>query len=492
MTAASLQQHPPPATVQTDEHHNQDIGEDAVYQGIDIATLSIDISPFEIPRINATETQLQNVTWTENRKNFTISTSSPITAVDWYMLPDGRLVVDVINAINASEQNSHDISSGSIYAVRLGQNVINNENVARVVFDITAPTIYSVRISDDRRQITVSFEENHISSVVHTVEGLSDTLIITGTIAPYVQASPRHLPNQLIIDLPWSTIANDINVPIVNGGHVTGIHLSQVDSDNSRITVDLHSHRVFSVTHVGNATIINLFEPTYRNILFNAATETLEIKRPRDGFSATQIQSADNYLNLCYEITLSGDFSDFFGFGDFVVNYGSLSKIVINTTNGRTTMTINTNRIMAFIITESTDSIYIRPVHPREKYPRIVFIDPGHGGTDPEAVHHGMRESDLNLQISELVIQMLLEDGLVRPYSARHSDISVSLATRTAQANDLADIFVSIHNNAAANVAAHGTETLYWVHPDEPTNFNSRDMAEIFQRNLVETLNSND
>jgi N-acetylmuramoyl-L-alanine amidase len=77
-----------------------------------------------------------------------------------------------------------------------------------------------------------------------------------------------------------------------------------------------------------------------------------------------------------------------------------------------------------------------------------IVIDPGHGGTSPGAVYHGLQEKNVVLQIS-----LLASDALrLRGYEVvltRDDDSDVSLMKRCEIANFVrADIFVSVHCNA--------------------------------------------
>jgi N-acetylmuramoyl-L-alanine amidase len=89
-----------------------------------------------------------------------------------------------------------------------------------------------------------------------------------------------------------------------------------------------------------------------------------------------------------------------------------------------------------------------------------VVLDPGHGGTDPGAIGpSGLREKDVTLDIAERVAPLLMRDGL-RVLLTRDDDRFIPLEDRTARANAFpADLFVSIHCNAAENHARHGVET---------------------------------
>ena len=91
---------------------------------------------------------------------------------------------------------------------------------------------------------------------------------------------------------------------------------------------------------------------------------------------------------------------------------------------------------------------------------RIVALDPGHGGSDPGAIGGaGVREKDVTLAIAELAAKALASQG-VTAVLTRDSDRYVSLEERTARANAAgADLFVSIHCNAAETHAKRGVET---------------------------------
>ncbi|WP_078392322.1 N-acetylmuramoyl-L-alanine amidase [Shouchella patagoniensis] len=79
-----------------------------------------------------------------------------------------------------------------------------------------------------------------------------------------------------------------------------------------------------------------------------------------------------------------------------------------------------------------------------------IFLDPGHGGSDPGAVGNGLQEKTLNLTIALRIRDMLLaEYQNVEVRMSRTGDTAVSLTQRTNLANSWgADYFMSIHINA--------------------------------------------
>jgi len=94
---------------------------------------------------------------------------------------------------------------------------------------------------------------------------------------------------------------------------------------------------------------------------------------------------------------------------------------------------------------------------------RRIVIDPGHGGHDPGAVSpSGTREKDIVLQIGLNLAQKIRRELGIDAVMTRSTDVFIELQERTAIANKVgADLFVSIHANAALNRVANGIETYY-------------------------------
>lgn len=91
---------------------------------------------------------------------------------------------------------------------------------------------------------------------------------------------------------------------------------------------------------------------------------------------------------------------------------------------------------------------------------KLVALDAGHGGSDPGAIGpSGVREKDITLAVAKLAAKALAQNGIAAILT-RDSDRYVSLEERTARANASgADLFVSIHCNAAERPAKRGVET---------------------------------
>lgn len=77
-----------------------------------------------------------------------------------------------------------------------------------------------------------------------------------------------------------------------------------------------------------------------------------------------------------------------------------------------------------------------------------VYIDPGHGGTDPGAIGNGLVEKVWNLEVA-LKLEKKLKDLGHQVKMSRRTDKGLSLSARAADANKWgADVFISIHFNA--------------------------------------------
>jgi len=99
-----------------------------------------------------------------------------------------------------------------------------------------------------------------------------------------------------------------------------------------------------------------------------------------------------------------------------------------------------------------------------------IFIDAGHGGNDSGAVGNGLQEKNLTLNIANRIRTKLNEYENVQVRMSRTSDQSVSLAQRTTNANSWgADVYVSVHINAAGSSSAGGFESFIYPNVGQRT-----------------------
>jgi len=94
---------------------------------------------------------------------------------------------------------------------------------------------------------------------------------------------------------------------------------------------------------------------------------------------------------------------------------------------------------------------------------RRIVVDPGHGGHDPGAVGpSGLQEKEVVLAVGLRLRELLRDELGLDVVMTRSTDVFIPLEERTAIANKVnADLFLSVHANAAANRNANGIETYY-------------------------------
>ena len=123
---------------------------------------------------------------------------------------------------------------------------------------------------------------------------------------------------------------------------------------------------------------------------------------------------------------------------------------------------IRTSRDSNFMQKKTYDNLQLPNVK-QNKF--SVVIDPGHGGPDPGAVGiGGIRETDVVLEVSKIVKELLSEKG-IKVSLTRKSEVDLDLPPRVSFANNIdADVFVSIHANASRGKRKdiNGLETFYY------------------------------
>ena len=96
---------------------------------------------------------------------------------------------------------------------------------------------------------------------------------------------------------------------------------------------------------------------------------------------------------------------------------------------------------------------------------KVIVLDAGHGGDDPGAINGSLKEKNIVLSIAQKAGKELQGRGY-KVYYTRSKDKFINLRDRMKYANDkAADLFISIHANAAPNktkaATMHGIETFF-------------------------------
>ena len=120
---------------------------------------------------------------------------------------------------------------------------------------------------------------------------------------------------------------------------------------------------------------------------------------------------------------------------------------------------------------------------------KVIYLDPGHGGTDPGAVYKDIYEKDITLSICKKLKEVLELEGAI-VYMTRYDDYDLSNSTYNRKRNDLnnrakvineskADMYISIHLNSINSSTWRGAQVFY-----DDVNKNNKELAQILQSSL--------
>jgi N-acetylmuramoyl-L-alanine amidase len=145
-------------------------------------------------------------------------------------------------------------------------------------------------------------------------------------------------------------------------------------------------------------------------------------------------------------------------------------------------------------------SLKLNSVFSSDLKDKVIVIDPGHGGVDPGAQNSGIKEKDLNLDIS-LRLRKVLESKGCKVILTREEDKDFFLPgfvlgrmAKRAELNQRinlasennADLFISVHANSFPQRNTYGMETYYHI-----KSAPGKALAELIQEQLTRLQSDN-
>jgi N-acetylmuramoyl-L-alanine amidase len=118
--------------------------------------------------------------------------------------------------------------------------------------------------------------------------------------------------------------------------------------------------------------------------------------------------------------------------------------------------------VLALPLILSAPSVWARPSKAPVKKPfpkpRLIALDPGHGGKDPGALgYNGTKEKGVVIAVARELQKQLLAHNSYRVILTRSTDTYVPLRERVARAQEArADLFLSIHADSHSNAEVRG------------------------------------
>lgn len=254
-------------------------------------------------------------------------------------------------------------------------------------------------------------------------------------------------PRRLQIDFCQSSIAPKGTVPVtIEDGLLQGIQSIQLDPATVRVNLDVEAvstYKIFSLNDPFRV-IVDIHGP--QKII--TASKTLPVLEPeriaareKDPVPALAPQGKKTTRNSRQE-TAAAD-----GDGEGIILQGRGKKIP-------GTIVASGKNIPAAAGLSLAQQLGLGV--------RRIVIDPGHGGKDPGAMAHGLKEKDIVLQVARKAAEKLKSRYAYDVVLTRDDDRTLALEERTAIANtSKADLFISIHVNAHPRKTTRGIETFF-------------------------------
>lgn len=181
------------------------------------------------------------------------------------------------------------------------------------------------------------------------------------------------------------------------------------------------------------------------------------------GIAESKITDEDRYYKRQILLYLPGDHRKFFEQNPISNTHESVSSIKVSyNSSNQTVITITTDKIQGYNYTVKDNILSLSVGQPSEFYDKIVLLDAGHGGYDPGAIHGSAKEKNINYNVLNIYAKEAFKDSDIKVYFTRVDDTLIDLYDRADYSKETeADLFISVHCNAATNTAARGTSVYY-------------------------------
>ena len=242
-------------------------------------------------------------------------------------------------------------------------------------------------------------------------------------------------------------------------GNIVAVR-SWPSEDNSRVTIEHDGtiqYRHFLLPNP-NRLVMDL-----RNAPLNDVLKSLEGRiQPNDPFikSARVAQFDKETVRLVFDLRQPVSPQVFLL--DPVSEYKYRLVLDAYPKSARKTVTTSTSRSKRSqprqtVSTSSTAKAPAGPVRLNRKV--TIAIDPGHGGEDSGALgYNGSKEKDVVLAIGKRLKRLVDAQPNMHAFLTRNADFFIPLGNRPKKARSAkADLFISIHADAATSSAAHGS-----------------------------------
>ena len=413
-----------------------------------------------------------------------------------FLSASNKLVIDIENSkLNNIENFSipYDmpVMDEIIQRVEYSQ-FTTDPYTSRVVLTLSENIEPKIEKSNENKDTTIYFKEdiikediikediividarNRIESIyVEEVDG-RESLVIKGAKDPKYNTMKLSNPDRIVIDIMDSALVGEqlqnFNYKI---GLVEGVRVSQFIPDNNykstdkivRVVLDIKNGQDnpdVSIVSKDDKLIIYPKEDMWKNMEYKYLNNQalFNIKNSSQTEYEVFYDTEKKELNIEISSTAS-ELPD----GIYSINDRLVKEIIVEKTRRYTNIKISFKQNIAYSLLSRSGDEMISILASRDSNikpgERTIVIDPGHGGKDSGAVAGKIYEKDINLPVSLMLRDALVQNGY-NVIMTREDDRDVGLYDRPIIGNNSnADLFISIHTNASLKPQVKGLEVLY-------------------------------
>ena len=391
---------------------------------------------------------------------------------------------------------SNYINTIGTYANASGQSI-------RMELDLLSTNYtYDIALSADQKTLYVTINYNAITSVTIGTNTEGDYLTLTGIIPLKVNTSQT--TGIVYVDLPYTANSLGDVFASVTGSKYINLFYTVAQADKTQLVIGVKEGYEFYVTENENRYSFLFLTPgssqqqpttpsgTPNQSLDPSACEII-IPKPA-GLTSSMITDEDDYFKNRFVLRLNGDYTSTISSSSIINNAGKVNNISVRLNgNNETEITFLTSKLQGYQYTMDDKNIYVKVGNPRDIYPNIVVLDPGHGGGANGAQYFGTSEKDLNYKILYTLGKKYFnqDTSKLKVYYTRISDVDMSLSNRAGFADQYgADLFVSLHMNASLSRNVVGTEIYYSSNNNSPNRagLTSKILADTFAERIPSKL----
>jgi N-acetylmuramoyl-L-alanine amidase len=437
---------------------------------------------------------------------YVIYTSSPITNVNLDKT-DNILDIEFTKVSFEQIKEYPKVVEGLIDNVELSTKGKNN---SLLKIELANSEIQgTMNLSEDRKIVTINILENYIYGLTVGNDKEGDYIQLETVWEPSIEILEEKMNSSLLLCLPYTN--TDLKIESSNlGDNILSI-VNEKNKNLLTIKLELKSIPDYEVKVKGNKVTIRLKQKEKTEDAVKPGEFGLIVIKKSEGISLKNLTENADIIKKQLEISFDKkiDKQDIYYADGYeykivttknkqiivnqVINRSNAGRNIAVSNNGEETrFTMIFDNYLEYIYSEDKDYIYIKPVTPREKYDKIVVIDPGHGGvSSPGAVYNNVIEQAVNLSYAMKLKKLTDAQEKIKFYYLRFEDIDVSLDDRIAISNGInPDMFISMHCNANDYSYVKGTEVYYSTTLPDSDKLSGEDLAKLVYDDLAKNLDS--